>query len=83
MHEEGVVGTSADDADLDAVLGVPSSESIEDCSEAKSELEAECESKGTKKLTVDVLASVQEVDGALTVDLEGVLIHGKVDGSPL
>ena len=30
VHEESVVGTGADHANLDAVLGVPSSESVED-----------------------------------------------------
>jgi hypothetical protein len=29
VHEEGVVGTRSDDADLDAVLGVPSGETVE------------------------------------------------------
>ena len=30
MHEEGVVGARGDDADLDAVLGVPAGETIKD-----------------------------------------------------
>lgn len=30
VHEEGVVGTGADDADLDAVLGVPAGKAIKD-----------------------------------------------------
>lgn len=30
MHEQSMVGTGADDANLDAVFGVPSGESIKD-----------------------------------------------------
>lgn len=57
-----MVSPGADDPDLDAVLGVPSSESIKD---------------------VDVVLGVEEVDGTLSVDLERVLVHLDVDGTPL
>jgi hypothetical protein len=53
MHEEGMIGTGADDANLDAVFGVPSSESIKD---------------------VNMVSSVQVIDGTFSVDLEGVLV---------
>lgn len=61
VHEQSVVGTGADDANLDAVLGVPASKAVKD---------------------VDVVAGVEVVDGALTVDLKGVLVHLDVDGAP-
>jgi hypothetical protein len=61
VHEEGVVGARSDDANLDAVLGVPAGETVED---------------------VNVVASVEVVDGALAVDLESVLVHLNVDGAP-
>lgn len=61
VHEEGVVGTSANDSDLDAVLWLPAGKAVKD---------------------VNVLAGVEVVDGTLTVDLKGVLVHLDVDGAP-
>ncbi len=61
VHEESVVGTRANDTDLEAVLGVPACETVKD---------------------IDVVTGVEVVDGTLTVDLEGVLVHLDVDGAP-
>lgn len=61
VHEQGVVGSCADDANLDAVLRLPTGEAVKD---------------------VDVLAGVEVVDGTLSIDLEGVLVHLDIDGSP-
>lgn len=60
-HKQGVVGTGANDADLDPVAGIPAGVTVKD---------------------VDKLAGVEVVDRTLTVDLERVLVHLDVDGTP-
>ena len=69
-HEEGVVGTSANDADLDAVPGIPLFLSLVPEGGGMMVLERTHASIAVKD--VDVVAGVQVINSTFTVDFESI-----------
>ena len=68
-HEQGVVGTGANDPDLDAVLGIPLFRTVR--AEGYGNVRHETH-PGITIENVDIIASVQVIDGTFTIDLKSV-----------
>ena len=68
-HEQGVVGTSANHADLDAVFGIPLFMSLEPGGMI---LGQHATHPCIAVENVDIIASVQVVNGSFAVDFESI-----------
>lgn len=71
VHEEGVVGTCADDPDLDAVLGIPLRKTRTTSALGEDNTSDNAHSGITVK-DVDEFTGVKIVDGTLAIDFESV-----------
>lgn len=82
VHEESVVGTRSDNSNLDAVFGIPSSETVKDAVTNNPSSVIYVVNGKMRRDSLDVVASVEVIDSTFAVDFESVLIHLNVDSTP-